>query len=178
GLYVVARLAQRGGFAVQLAQRAGAAGTVAEVMVPPALVVGSSDLHVEPLRTPAPAPQADLSPARGLRLPSRPPRSVPGRAPERRWPVAPSPAATFRSHRPDRPRSPRRPSRRRRSRPQDRTARRPPTAEPVAGSGCLGVPSPRERPLPAVEPGPAALRRRPLPPRRRPPGLPGPADRP
>ncbi len=41
GLYVVARLAQRGGFGVRLAARAQAAGTVAEVTVPKALVLGA-----------------------------------------------------------------------------------------------------------------------------------------
>jgi len=41
GLYVVARLAQRGSFGVRLAPRANAAGTVAEVDVPAAMVVGS-----------------------------------------------------------------------------------------------------------------------------------------
>jgi signal transduction histidine kinase len=103
GLYVVARLAQRGGFSVQLAQRAGAAGTVAEVMVPPALVIGSSALAAEPARTPTPVPGIDLSPARGLRLPAagapseagaavaplptRPPRAIPGGRP---GPLAPA----------------------------------------------------------------------------------------
>ena len=41
GLYVVARLAQRGGFTVRLAPRPHVAGTVAEVLVPAALVVGA-----------------------------------------------------------------------------------------------------------------------------------------
>ncbi|WP_143448794.1 ATP-binding protein, partial [Kineosporia sp. A_224] len=40
GLFVVARLAQRGGLRVRLSPRANAAGTVAEVIVPPALVAG------------------------------------------------------------------------------------------------------------------------------------------
>ncbi|HEY6795431.1 MAG TPA: ATP-binding protein, partial [Kineosporiaceae bacterium] len=41
GLYVVARLAQRGSFSVRLSPRANAAGTVAEVDVPAAMVVGA-----------------------------------------------------------------------------------------------------------------------------------------
>ena len=41
GLYVVARLAQRGGFGVRLSPRTNAAGTVAEVDVPPPMVVSS-----------------------------------------------------------------------------------------------------------------------------------------
>src|SRR4051812_506722 len=48
GLYVVARLAQRGGFGVQLAQRDGAAGTIAEVVVPAHLVMGGSGLVAAP----------------------------------------------------------------------------------------------------------------------------------
>lgn len=40
GLFVVARLAQRGGLRVRLSPRSNAAGTVAEVIVPPALVAG------------------------------------------------------------------------------------------------------------------------------------------
>jgi signal transduction histidine kinase len=40
GLYVVARLAQRGGFSVRLSPRAQASGTVAEVDVPAAMVIG------------------------------------------------------------------------------------------------------------------------------------------
>ncbi|MFN0284946.1 MAG: sensor histidine kinase, partial [Kineosporiaceae bacterium] len=40
GLFVVARLAQRGGLRVRLSPRSNTAGTVAEVMVPPALVAG------------------------------------------------------------------------------------------------------------------------------------------
>jgi signal transduction histidine kinase len=41
GLYVVARLAQRGSFAVRLSPRPNAAGTVAEVDVPATMVVGA-----------------------------------------------------------------------------------------------------------------------------------------
>jgi signal transduction histidine kinase len=48
GLYVVARLAQRGGFGVQLAQRDGAAGTIAEVVVPAHLVMGGTGLVATP----------------------------------------------------------------------------------------------------------------------------------
>src|SRR3954470_5486239 len=63
GLYVVARLAQRGGFNVQLAQRAGAAGTVAEVVVQPHLVMGGSAPMVEAPRRPDALPQPGAAPA-------------------------------------------------------------------------------------------------------------------
>jgi signal transduction histidine kinase len=73
GLYVVARLAQRGGFGVQLAQRNGAAGTVAEVLVPAHLVIGGSGLIADPSRastSPSTAvlagPTPAVSPARGV----------------------------------------------------------------------------------------------------------------
>src|SRR3954466_7254531 len=90
GLYVVARLAQRGGFAVQLAQRAGAAGTIAEVVVPPHLVMGTGASAAEAPRTPESLPQAGGTPA-GLRgvtplrprpvgpVPISPATGIPGR---------------------------------------------------------------------------------------------------
>jgi signal transduction histidine kinase len=80
GLYVVARLAQRGGFGVQLAQRVGAAGTVAEVAVPAHLVMGSGGPAVEAPRTPDSLPQAGGAPT-GLR----------GAAPLRPMPVGNAP---------------------------------------------------------------------------------------
>jgi signal transduction histidine kinase len=63
GLYVVARLAQRGGFGIQLAQRVGAAGTVAEVVVPPPLVIGAGAPVAEAPRTPESLPQVGAAPA-------------------------------------------------------------------------------------------------------------------
>jgi predicted esterase len=59
GLYVVGRLAQRGGFGVQLAQRAGAAGTVAEVVVPAA--VPAAVPPPAPVLTPLVEPGAELT---------------------------------------------------------------------------------------------------------------------
>ena len=45
GLFVVARLARRGGFGVMLQSRPDASGTVALVRVPPALVIGAPRQH-------------------------------------------------------------------------------------------------------------------------------------
>jgi signal transduction histidine kinase len=100
GLYVVARLAQRGGFGVQLAQRAGAAGTVAEVVVPAHLVIGGSGLIAEPSPTQASLPQLGV-PA-GARAPRTPARGVPVRssAPMTGSPAVPiAPAAALESER-------------------------------------------------------------------------------
>src|SRR4051794_10327186 len=85
GLYVVARLAQRGGFGVQLAQRNGAAGTVAEVLVPAHLVLGGSGLIADPSRastssstavlagpTPAVGPAREVPALAGPAAPSTP----------------------------------------------------------------------------------------------------------
>ncbi len=59
GLYVVARLAQRGSFGVRLAARPQAAGTVAEVLVPKALVLGAPTGPLDTI-VPPPAPSAPL----------------------------------------------------------------------------------------------------------------------
>jgi signal transduction histidine kinase len=81
GLYVVARLAQRGGFTVQLSPRAQAAGTVAEVDVPAPMVVGRSGQPIGPGGQPSQplatnAPNAPLSPGQMLQ-PLRPGQPVP-----------------------------------------------------------------------------------------------------
>jgi signal transduction histidine kinase len=70
GLYVVARLAQRGGFGVRLAARAQAAGTVAEITVPKALVLGAptGPLEMVPAAPPATPP---ATPAETPRLPAQ-----------------------------------------------------------------------------------------------------------
>ena len=96
GLYVVARLAQRGGFAAQLAQRAGAAGTVAEVIVPPSLVIGASGTGFES-RTPTSRPQVEPA-VPGVRTPAMPVGSPGGRpAPSAPAPGFPAvPAASVR----------------------------------------------------------------------------------
>ncbi len=65
GLYVVARLAQRGGFGVRLTPRSQAAGTVAEVRVPKTLVLGAP---TGPLRAIPDTPPASLEQPR---LPSQ-----------------------------------------------------------------------------------------------------------
>ncbi|MFZ0158648.1 MAG: nitrate- and nitrite sensing domain-containing protein, partial [Kineosporiaceae bacterium] len=69
GLYVVARLAQRGGFGVRLAARAQAAGTVAEVTVPKALVLGAPTGPLE--MVPAAPPATPSTPAEAPRLPAQ-----------------------------------------------------------------------------------------------------------
>ncbi len=48
GLFVVARLAQRGGLRVRLSPRSNTSGTVAEVMVPPILVAGGPSADAPP----------------------------------------------------------------------------------------------------------------------------------
>ena len=73
------RLAQRGGFGVQLAQRAGAAGTVAEVVVPPHLVIGAGGPAMEGLRSHDALPQAGA------------PNGSRGPVPIRPMPVGPAP---------------------------------------------------------------------------------------
>ncbi|MBL8929911.1 MAG: nitrate- and nitrite sensing domain-containing protein [Kineosporiaceae bacterium] len=71
GLYVVARLAQRGGFVVRLSARPQAAGTVAEVLVPRAQVLGAPTGPLDTI-VPAAAPSAPLAQAlESPRLPAQ-----------------------------------------------------------------------------------------------------------
>ncbi|HET9656913.1 MAG TPA: nitrate- and nitrite sensing domain-containing protein [Kineosporiaceae bacterium] len=76
GLFVVGRLAQRGGFEVRLSARASAAGTVAEVLVPAAHVVGapSGGQEAAPPQSRIPAPaQRTPGPLSPQSLPAGPP---------------------------------------------------------------------------------------------------------
>lgn len=92
GLFVVGRLAQRGGFEVRLSPRATAAGTVAEVLVPATHVVGapsgpsserrSPTPDFSPMSRPAEAPPAVMPPAARQPSPSLPQRPTIG------WPPA------------------------------------------------------------------------------------------
>ncbi len=106
GLYVVARLAQRGGFGVRLAARAQAAGTVAEVTVPKAQVLGAptGPLDTVPAAPAIPVGEAPRLPAQhggtatpmgGVTRPSartKSPRSRPSGPPVA--PAAPTHSAT------------------------------------------------------------------------------------
>ena len=79
GLYVVGRLAQRGGFAVRLAQRDGAAGTVAEVVVPAQLVMGSAGLAGPPIGVAAGQAQEPTTPSAPAPAAGRGPLTPAGR---------------------------------------------------------------------------------------------------
>jgi signal transduction histidine kinase len=87
GLFVVGRLAQRGGFEVRLSARASAAGTVAEVLVPAGHVVGGPQGNADlPQQGRGPAPQqrtpSPLSPqglpAQGVSALGAAPADLPG----------------------------------------------------------------------------------------------------
>ena len=84
GLFVVARLARRGGFAARLQARADSPGTVAQISVPAGLVIGAPGTTGEPLQhpdlsLPAPAPAVPApAPANGIPDPEAPRRSAAG----------------------------------------------------------------------------------------------------
>ena len=189
GLFVVARLAQRGGLRVRLSPRTNAAGTVAEVVVPPALVAGGPAGETQPAAfgdipaAPAgPAGPGVVGPAgrngfgglgsRGLAVPG----AVAGPEPSR--PSAPSSrrAGQVRGPRPGRARRRARAVRRSRRRARHErhpccSARRWRLAAAVAPPGCRPVrrPARRGRRGPGRRAGPArpaARLRRPV--RRRP----------
>jgi signal transduction histidine kinase len=87
GLFVVGRLAQRGGFEVRLSARASAAGTVAEVLVPASHIVGApqgGQDGPQPARIGAPAQRTPgpLSP-QSLPATSLPPIGLPSGLPPR-----------------------------------------------------------------------------------------------
>jgi signal transduction histidine kinase len=101
GLFVVGRLAQRGGFEVRLSARASAAGTVAEVLVPATHVVGAPQGGTEiPPQSRIPAPQQRTSgpfSPQGLPAPGRPspgasPAGPPSATPAAEVPSAPAPS--------------------------------------------------------------------------------------
>jgi signal transduction histidine kinase len=104
GLFVVGRLAHRGGFEVRLSARASTAGTIAEVLVPATHVVGSPQGSPEvPQQGRIPAPQqrtfGPLSP-QGLPMVGRPgPEAAPanphdpGQRPAAHPPAGPPPLA-------------------------------------------------------------------------------------
>jgi signal transduction histidine kinase len=80
GLFVVARLARRGGFVVSLRQRPDANGTVAQVIVPPQVVIGAPGSTGEQpvVSTLAPAPSSNwLGPRTGPVPTIMPPAGVP-----------------------------------------------------------------------------------------------------
>ena len=153
GLYVVARLAQRGGFGVQLAQRAGAAGTVAEVVVPAQLVIGGSGLIAEPSPTQASLPQLGV-PA-GARAPRSPARGVPVGSPAPAAGSRPVPVGGVAAHEPERDTAPvgRVPAA---GDPPGTTSPATPPGIPVVASDESISPLPSRRPGAALAAGPLA----------------------
>jgi signal transduction histidine kinase len=77
GLFVVARLAARGGFLVSLRQRVDATGTVAQVVVPPESVIGAPGSTAEHAAAAADSLPVPVSGPDGGGVPAVPPMPIP-----------------------------------------------------------------------------------------------------